>query len=446
MVREMKFIKKVLSGVVALLVLSSCLLVYADSSCASWNNVTINQTSVGHSKGCTVCTMQLILQNSQTLKSEYQLSGSQTSSGGSYAAWESAFRSTGISSKGSGSYDSWVPSAFVSGANSLTDATWSTPSAVMYHGTDYNGMNAIVGFSAFDFKDMSYEQQVAAMKGLWNMGYFVAFCVEYKGVGQESNGPSGYKAAHATMLAGVDDTDIYFNDPAIGKVCLYKDRSAKGGAYNLVYVLLYANDKTSPLSLSGGAALSATTSEVSAMTEVLGSESAASDFINGYWSEDELSSYVKLKEVNIDEIYLQNATREGLGQSDLESLTDWERNVEMDNEENGFISWMRTAVMFIGIVITVWMLLIYIAFWFDRINTFVYLDMLCIVTFGQLHIAPSGEKPTFSMGREVKYKTVGHKEVLFICLTGILFAILLISGVFYKILSWLMQLVFGWLR
>ena len=42
----------------------------ADGSSTDWCQVTINQTGVGHGSGCTTVSLQLILQNSQTLPSD----------------------------------------------------------------------------------------------------------------------------------------------------------------------------------------------------------------------------------------------------------------------------------------------------------------------------------------------------------------------------------------
>lgn len=160
-----------------------------------------------------------------------------------------------------------------------------------------------------------------------------------------------------------------------------------------------------------------------------------SQFVSGYFDELDLATYIQLLEPNLQEYYLQYAQRTNLGQNELESLTDWERNHQMTLEEHGYIAILRKAVMIVGIVITIWAIFVYLAFWFDHINTFFYLDALHIVTLGQLHICPPGDKPTFSVKEKVKTRTVSHAQIIGICAIAILFGTLLISGVFYTIVS-----------
>lgn len=181
-------------------------------------------------------------------------------------------------------------------------------------------------------------------------------------------------------------------------------------------------------------------------TQGVNQEFGAYMVANGYWSESQLASYCKLTETNLEETLLQAATKSNLGQKDLEGLTDWERNHASNLRENGYIATLRWLVSFVGILMTLWGLFVYLAFWFDHINSFFYLDVLHLLTFGALHICPPGEKPTFSLGKKVKTRTVSHQQILGICLTAILFGALLISGVFYQFVSQLVNFVLGWLN
>lgn len=163
----------------------------------------------------------------------------------------------------------------------------------------------------------------------------------------------------------------------------------------------------------------------------------------GLLSESELANFCKLTEVNIEDVYLAAANKENLGQVDLESLTDWNRNKGMQEEQNGYISILRRVVVLVGILLTLWAILVYLAYWFDHINTLFYIDTLHLVTLGQLHICPPGDKPTFSLGKKVKTRTVSHMQILGVCATAILFGVLLISGVFYTIVAKFVNLILG---
>ncbi len=416
-----KRLKGFLLVLMTIFILNSNLTVYADSSVADWCTVQINQNGVGRGSGCTVVSLELICQNSGVIKDEYKLSGAITDATAEYTAFDNActFHNG----------DSWVIGSFTSGAGSVTNATWTNETSVtgdMPDTADYNSVSAITGVGSKNFKDMSYEEQVSAMKAFWNAGYFVVFCVEYKWVGQESNGPDGFKAAHATMLAGVDDTDIYINDPANGQVCLYKDRSAKGGDYNLMYILCFKNDKTAPNTLSSGGDAQVTEQDKTNVTN-MGLNAGT------FYSENDLSAYVKLQEVDVSAMLPKS--REGLSQNELENLVSWENNVTNSKREYGFIAWMRIIVMWLGIIFTIYIFLLYLAYWFDKLNSLIDLDVLSILTFGRLHVAIDNREANFSLGKKQDRMTVSHKDMLFICITGLIFGTLLITGTFYKIVA-----------
>lgn len=174
--------------------------------------------------------------------------------------------------------------------------------------------------------------------------------------------------------------------------------------------------------------------------------STSTQFVSGSWSELDLSVYQALSEPNLEETLLNQAQHDNLGQKDLEGLTNWERNHAGNLKENGYIATLRWVVVIVGILMTIWALFAYLAFWFDHINSFVYLDALHILTFGQLHICPPGEKPTFSLGKKVKDKTVSHWQMVCICMTAILFGSMLISGVFYNAVNRLVHLILSFIH
>lgn len=163
----------------------------------------------------------------------------------------------------------------------------------------------------------------------------------------------------------------------------------------------------------------------------------------GYWTEEELASYAKVvNDLNVDKI-LQEARRSDLSQDDLESVAIWERNVFEDIEQGGFIRFARILVQIFGIIFTVWMIFLYLAYWFDRVNNFFYIDTLGIASFGYLHMSDTEEECTFhlkDLGKDNR-KTVNHRAILFIVLVGIAFGVFIISGFYYEVLNNLFRLV-----
>ena len=161
----------------------------------------------------------------------------------------------------------------------------------------------------------------------------------------------------------------------------------------------------------------------------------------GYWSEDDLAIYNKLVEKSIN---LEKATRERLNQSQLEGLAMWERENQHSIEEGGLISWLRRIVMLVGILFTIWMALIYCAYWFDRINNFFYIDALGFLTAGHLHMSENEQESTFrvkDLGKDT-HKTVRHRDILFICLVGVAFGVCIITGFIYDVLNSLIRTIF----
>lgn len=169
---------------------------------------------------------------------------------------------------------------------------------------------------------------------------------------------------------------------------------------------------------------------------------AIANAMAGYWTEDQLAAFCKLNEVNIQEQYLENATLAKLDQSSLAGVYKWKTTVAMNQKENGFIAFLRIVVMWLGIIITVYSFLIYLAYWFDKLNSLIDLDVLSIITFGKLHVAVDDKEANYSLShRNGDHVTVNHKNVLFICLTGMLFGTLLISGKFYQMVNMLVLFI-----
>lgn len=163
----------------------------------------------------------------------------------------------------------------------------------------------------------------------------------------------------------------------------------------------------------------------------------------GIWKEEDLAAFVKLNETDLTP-YLDDALRSKLTQLDVESLANWERNIHNNTSDSGAIHYLRIFVMFMGIILIVWSVFIYLAYWFDRINNFIDLDFLGILTFNKLHISDTEEECTFhlkTLGKTEK-KTVNHRAVCIVSITGICFGTLIVSGTLYKILNIFTNLVF----
>lgn len=156
------------------------------------------------------------------------------------------------------------------------------------------------------------------------------------------------------------------------------------------------------------------------------------------YQETDLSAYATLKETDIQGKYLSGANKGTLGQSDISSLKEWEDNINDSTILSGVLRFLRVLTQIIGILFLMWILLIYVGYWFDRLNNFVDLDAVGILTLNKLHTSDTEEECTFSLKSAMKEKkmTVNHKAILGICLTGGVFGVLVVSGQVYVILGY----------
>ena len=159
----------------------------------------------------------------------------------------------------------------------------------------------------------------------------------------------------------------------------------------------------------------------------------------GYLSESELSAWTKI--VNEKYIGYADVTRDNLSQSDLNSLNQWEDNVAYDNmESHGIFKVFRQVIMFLAILLMVYAVLLYCAFWFDKVNPLFDFSLLYILTFGKLSVAPTDEEVNYTVqnffqNNEGKSKFVNHKYILVVCISLILFSLLIITGNLYRIIT-----------
>ncbi len=164
------------------------------------------------------------------------------------------------------------------------------------------------------------------------------------------------------------------------------------------------------------------------------------------WSESELAAYCKLTEIDLSEV-LAEATKDKLSQDEVSGLVGWKDNIDADSEDSSIIVWGRRITMLIGILFSVWVILIYIAFWFDRINNFIDLNALGILTFGKLKVSDSDDECTFGLKELTKEHdggmTVNHRCMLMICITALAFAVFIISGRLFLVLHSLVDFVRG---
>jgi hypothetical protein len=172
-------------------------------------------------------------------------------------------------------------------------------------------------------------------------------------------------------------------------------------------------------------------------TDSQATANAATGYVGGYYEEMDLEAYNRLSEENIQELYLDNATRNNLNANDLNAVTDWQSNVNAIQEESTIVKFFRKVIQLIAILFTIYAILVYIAYWFDRLNNFFDIDLLSILTFGKFMISESEDECTYKMKDlgNGKKKTVNHRAILSICIISIVFAALILTGTLFKLVA-----------
>lgn len=198
----------------------------------------------------------------------------------------------------------------------------------------------------------------------------------------------------------------------------------------IIYVALYKSDETSPVEIAGG--------KVSVSSDIV--ENADGTLtVNGFWDED---AFVPARWTDEPVGF---PTFEDLDATDRSTLREWTDDLDNRSTDTTF-SITRAIVAFVGIVVTVYSVLVYVAFQFDRNQNFVDIELLSILTLGRLRVSPDDERSTYGVksdSRELDTggKVVVHKDIIIVSLLGLTVGVLLLSGKIYSLISWgLLQL------
>lgn len=182
------------------------------------------------------------------------------------------------------------------------------------------------------------------------------------------------------------------------------------------------------------------TGENSANTSQDGSENTELTIVplaGGAYTEAELSNMIVLAE---KELSMSDSST--LSTNQTYTLNNWKDTISSNLEETILVTWARRIVTIIGILFTLWMIFLYLAYWFDRVNIFFEFSMLEALSFGRLRVSPEEDKCTWQFSELIKSKksntmTVNNRAMLEIVIIGCIFGGLVISGVLFKIIRFI---------
>lgn len=166
------------------------------------------------------------------------------------------------------------------------------------------------------------------------------------------------------------------------------------------------------------------------------SSSESIDLLVSGWLKDEYNEDWGIYEhITTELIPLPDGS--GLGANEKAQLQVWKEILETEDEFS-VISFLRTCVAFVGILLVVYATLVYLAYWVDRVNNFVAFSCLNALTMGRLMISPDDNSSTFTPSNK-NVKAVVHRDIVFVSLLGIAIGVILLSGRIYLIIDFFIE-------
>ena len=146
---------------------------------------------------------------------------------------------------------------------------------------------------------------------------------------------------------------------------------------------------------------------------------------NGLMDESQFVAFEHLTQLN-----LSFPDRDLLSDEEIYNMELWKNDLDAKSESLP-ARILRWFAMLFAIVLMSWSLLFYLAYWFDRVNNLIQVDMLRLITFGKLTVSPTEEECTFSVRELAKgeCRTVNNRKALEIVALCLAFGFLIISGV-----------------
>lgn len=425
----------------------------------------INQTKLApRNQSCWTCAQEAIVMNSGCLnKTEYQLTGVVTdSSHKGWAKWSDKMK-VSATATGPVSFCAVMNSndlckskgSWTQGSSGDIDATAGSSGGAYIIGWNNNGTTQYL-------KDMSEQQLKTVLKAFYNSGYWCTIGVRNYDKPTHAAKPNGqedeFTSNHTVMFAGIKDNNhimildsagtaegtdgskvtdyVYAMDGA------YRTYGLEDKKHNVVYIMAFkfSDEKNSLKAICGG------TDAFMTEADQYNLQNMGINNKKGYFTEDQLSSKVVLSEADLSGV-LSGATLDNLTQEDLESLQSWK---DLTAEEDTLTKVIRIIVQVIGVVMLLWAILLYLGYHFDRTNNLIDISIVNILTLGKLRpVTSDSEEATFGKDKtekKNKVSTVNSRNILAICLTVALFAVLILTGVLYNILASLVVLINSFLR
>lgn len=288
---------------------------------------------------------------------------------------------------------------------------------------------AFVESSAFD----SYDTFLQSLKDAMDAGLYVAPQVNTR------NG-------HYTAAIGYEGNDLILVDPGYdvyGKNPILFSEAKAAGKFDKVnfYLVYYCSNPFKPITSRDSVAVSkGESSKPNSGNDTVQTQGEGANFT--YLGLTEwLDEYEIIEKNQLIEAQLELTARDSCSLLEVTEIDSWKGNLQLQKED-GVYKYIRASFMFVGILITIYSVLLFIAFQFDRVNNFIEVNLLCILTFGKLQRAPDENSSTFTPDNP-RTRLVTLKDIAGVTIAGVAIGVLLISGKVFSVIQFLMDKIDG---
>lgn len=168
--------------------------------------------------------------------------------------------------------------------------------------------------------------------------------------------------------------------------------------------------------------------------------------LSEFLAEEYFIDVSKLQEPEI-ELFGRVEFVESSGLKGLAEVENWADTIDNKHEEATH-RYVRAAFMFVGILIMIYSVILFIAYQFDKVNNFVEIQLLGVLTFNRLAVSPDDKQSNYANVDSNGTKYLKLKDICIVSVVGISIGVLLVSGkVFLLVMSlidWIDDLFKNW--
>ena len=155
-------------------------------------------------------------------------------------------------------------------------------------------------------------------------------------------------------------------------------------------------------------------------------------------TEDDIPGIAKEQDWGGEEVTLPDGS--DLSSDDKIALSQWGEDIR-NEKANKPTTLVRTGFAFVGILLIVYSMFLYVAYWLDKVGDILQFSALKLLTGGILSISPDDCSSTFHR-QDKGIKTVIHRDIVYIVFVGITAGVLILTGKLY----WLIIELIRWMQ